>query len=112
MTLTVDDAAFRVALEDVLTRIGQAARVGVRGYGESIKTRAMRHINMRSGELDASLTVEDHLDDPTPYLEVVTEEKTDEPHAFEEEFGTYKEAPRPFMRPAAIEAVDDYKIEI
>lgn len=111
MSFQLDDREFMQALDALLKRWGKNYRAGVKRYAEAVAESAKSHISSKSGELAGSIKVEDHLEETPPYIEVGAFEDGSDPHAIYEEFGTSKESPRPFMRPALLEAERDFKVD-
>jgi len=109
---TVDDREFMQAFDALMKRWSKNARAGVRRYGDAVVEAARRHIHSVDGELAGALVVEDHLQGDQPYIEVGTDEsQAAKPHGLFVEFGTIHMAPRPFMRPALLEAERDFTVD-
>src|ERR1700674_948351 len=85
---------------------------GGRRYADATAEAAKRHIKSMSGELADSIKVEDHLGEDPPWLEVgAFEQGAANAHGIHEEFGTSRESPHPFMRPALEEAVGEFRVD-
>lgn len=111
-SITVDDRAFVAAYQQALQHIDDQAKSALRTFAENAKESARRHIHSVSGDLASRLTIEDHLNEPEPYIEIGVDETGDlDPHAFYHEFGTSKDSPHPYMRPGLEEAKAAFKVE-
>jgi len=111
MPFTVDDRAFMSGVSDLMERWRQNTRKGMTRYGDAAAEGMKRHIHSESGELAASVGIQEHLDQDPPYLEVGAFETGPDPHGLYVEYGTSKMAAEPFARPALIEAGREFIVE-
>jgi len=108
----LDDREFMQAFGALMKRWSKNSRAGVRRYGDAVVTFARSHIDSKSGELAGAVRVDDHLEEDPPYIEVgAFEDGAADPHGLYTEFGTSKEAARPFMRNSLDEAARDFTVD-
>jgi len=87
------------------------SHTGMRRYGTAAADAMRRHIHSESGDLAASVGVEDHTNEDPPYVEIGAFETAPNPHGLFDEFGTVKMAARPFARPGLLEAESEFQID-
>jgi hypothetical protein len=110
--ITVDDKAFMAGFTGQLQRNRKNSQAGMRRYGDSVITFARGHIDSKSGELAGSLAAKETFQGDQPSLEVgAFEDGAADPHGLYSEFGTSKEAARPFMRNSLDEAARDFTVD-
>jgi hypothetical protein len=112
-SIKVDDSQFMAAFAGLVQTDREKSHQAMSNYGEAAVGFMRRHIDSKSGELAGSLRVEEHFDGEgdQPWVEVgAFEDGTADPHGLYTEFGTSKEAARPFARPGLEEAGRDFRI--
>jgi len=109
--LTIDDRAFMSAFAAMTARDRKNSREGMKRYGAAATAAMRRHIHSDSGDLAASVGIEDHTGDDPPWVEIGAFETAPDPHGLFDEFGTIHMAPRAFARPGLLEAEHEFVVD-
>lgn len=91
-----DDKEFRIALDQALADYAQEAWAGELDRAERIRVAAEQRAPKDTGKGAASIVVAEGGEGDGRYIEV----GTDVDYMLYQEFGTSRDSPRPFMRPA------------